>query len=46
MEALRQSVKGRKAAALSTRSDSKKSAPARKRRSKSARSRGRKRKAA
>jgi DNA end-binding protein Ku len=46
MEALRQSVKGRKAAALSTRSDSKKSAPARKRRSKSARSRGRKPKAA
>jgi DNA end-binding protein Ku len=46
MEALRQSVKGRKAAALSTRSDGKKSAPARQRRSKSARSRGRKRKAA
>ena len=47
MEALRQSVKGRKAAALSTRSDSKKSAPrARKPRSKSARSRGRKPKAA
>jgi DNA end-binding protein Ku len=46
MEALRQSVKGRKAAALSTRSNSKKSAPARKRRSKSVRSRGRKRKAA
>jgi DNA end-binding protein Ku len=46
MEALRQSVKGGKAAALSTRSDSRKSAPARKRRSKSARSRGRKPKAA
>jgi non-homologous end joining protein Ku len=46
MEALRQSVKGGKAAALSTRSDSKKSAPARKRGSKSARSRGRKPKAA
>ena len=37
---------GRKAAALSTRSDSKKSAPAGKRRSKTARSRGRKPKAA
>jgi DNA end-binding protein Ku len=46
MEALHQSVKGGKAAALSTRSDSRKSAPARKRRSKSARSRGRKPKAA
>ena len=46
MEALRQSVKGGKAAALSTRSDRKKSAPARKRGSKSARSRGRKPKAA
>jgi DNA end-binding protein Ku len=46
MAALRQSVEGRKAAALSTRSDTKKSAPARKRRSKSARSRGRKPKAA
>jgi Ku protein len=47
MEALRQSVEGGKAAALSsTPSDSKKSAPARKLRSKSARSRGRKRKAA
>ena len=41
MEALRQSVKskGRKAAPLRSNSDSKKSAPARKRRSKAARSR-------
>src|SRR5688572_33062830 len=48
MEALRQSVgsKGLKAAALRTGSDSKKSAPARKRKSEAARSRGRKRKAA
>jgi len=48
MEALRQSVggKGRKAAALRTGSDSKKSAPARKRKSKAAPARGRKRKAA
>ena len=48
MEALRQSVggKGRKAAVLRTGSDSKKSAPARKRKSKAAPARGRKRKAA
>ena len=48
MEALRQSVggKGRKAAALRTGSDSKKSAPSRKRKAKAAPARGRKRKAA
>jgi Ku protein len=42
MEALRQSVRGRKAVALATRSENKKSAPARKRKSKSSRSRSRK----
>jgi DNA end-binding protein Ku len=48
MDALRQSVggKGRKAAALRTGSDSKKSTPARKRKSKAAPARGHKRKAA